>query len=96
VFLAGVGDDPLFWDGVVSAQQQQILSGLGVIHFLVHMLQSLFKLFPPETITHAQYPRLLLVVRGSFHLLKCLVKGTNNRNAFQLYLLRPTTGSLGR
>lgn len=81
---SGMGDNPLFWDGAVRLQQQQILSGLGMIPFLVHMLQSLLRLFDPDSITDADYPHLLLVVKGTFHLLKCLVKG-NNRNAFQLY-----------
>lgn len=81
---SGMGDNPVYWDGVCRKQQQQILSGLGMIPFLVDMLQSLFQLFPPESLNRTDHPQLLLLAKGSFHLLKCLVKG-NNRNAFKLY-----------
>ena len=81
---SGMGDNPLGWEGIVRTQQQQILAGLGMIPFLVHMLESVCDLFNPDTITASDYPHLVLLVKGTFHLLKCLTR-ENNRNAFQLY-----------
>jgi|EP01046_Picozoa_sp_COSAG06_P016112 hypothetical protein len=83
----GMGDNPLNWYGDVEKQQQEILCGLGMIPFLIHLLRSVFQVFTFDVIlddSGKSPPQLNLMVRGVFHLLKCIVKD-NNKNAFELY-----------
>lgn len=47
--ITGTGDDPLAWNGIVDKQQQEILSGLGLVKFVVHLLEAVFALIGEDT-----------------------------------------------
>ena len=65
-----MGDNPLNWYGDVEKQQQEILCGLGMIPFLIHLLRSVFQVFTIDVIlddSGKSPPQLNLMVRGVFH-----------------------------
>eukprot|EP01046_Picozoa_sp_COSAG06_P003612 COSAG06_NODE_143_length_22242_cov_21.978323_13_plen_2744_part_00 len=48
--VSGAGNDPLKWMGTVDREQQEILQGLGLIKFMVQLIQAVYELIGTQEV----------------------------------------------